>query len=104
MKCVSYLSGSTEGEVFPTEVSDDSCRQSVPQDIDHGPKPVAVEMGRAGKPHEVLHNGEDQTVSILQQTTLQTLRREAFLHNENYYLQYPVDGHYECDVIWRQAH
>lgn len=38
-----YLSGSTEGEIFPTEVGDDSRRQSVAQDVDHGPKPVAAE-------------------------------------------------------------
>lgn len=38
-----YLSCSSEGEVFPTEVGDDSRRQSVAQNIDHSPKPVAAE-------------------------------------------------------------
>lgn len=43
-----YLSFSAEGEIFPTEVSDDSRRQSVAQDVDHGPKPVAAETERPG--------------------------------------------------------
>lgn len=30
--------------------------------------------------------------------------KETFLHNEYCCLQDPVDGHDECDVIWRQAH
>lgn len=90
-KSVSYLSGSAEGKVFPTEVSDDSCRQSVAQDIDHGPKPVSVETGRTRKPREA-GSGSDIT------TTLPPPLRE------HHYLQDPVDGHYECDVIWRQAH
>lgn len=41
----SYLSSITEGEIFPTEVIDDSRRQGVAQHVDHGPKPVAIETG-----------------------------------------------------------
>lgn len=37
-----YLSGVAEGEIFPTEVIDDSCRQGVAQHVDHGPEPVAM--------------------------------------------------------------
>lgn len=37
---VFHLSSSTQGEIFPTQVCDDSCRQGVPEDVDHGPEPV----------------------------------------------------------------
>lgn len=40
---VFYLFGPAQGEIFPTHVCDDSCRQGVPEDVDHGPEPVPAE-------------------------------------------------------------
>lgn len=48
-----YLSSVAEGEILPTEVSDDSRRQGVAQHVDHGPEPVATETKITAKSSEL---------------------------------------------------
>jgi len=43
---VFYLSCSTQGEVFPTQVCNYSCCQSIAKHVDHGPKPVTADAER----------------------------------------------------------
>lgn len=82
-----YLSGSAEGEVLPTEVSDDPGRQGVAQDVDHGPKPVAMETKGMKK---LRRRGSEQN-GLKTRTGLCSL-------------QDPVYGYNQCYVIWREAH
>lgn len=80
---VFYLSFSAEGEIFPTEVSDDSSCQSVAQDVDHGPKPVAAETERPRRHCETRTTAAEVLVLVVSQQliVLVTYRMKSQCHS-----------------------
>lgn len=59
-----YLSSVAEGEILPTEVSDDPRRQGVAQHVDHGPEPVAMETETSAQCSGLSKGGKIQNFKI----------------------------------------